>query len=195
MGGKLALSIPFGSDYLAWYFQNINWSFGGSYSKEWDQNLTSAQTIEAGQWLQEMVGSGLIETAKTPSESFAACQSALLLQSTGSLQGLEETVQGFELATAFLPGFGDSYVCPTGRAGIAIPAKVTGERRAAAVKFIAFMTNDDSTSAFSQATGYMPVTKGAQDNEQMKSYMAKHPHASTAVEQLAHTRRKIITGF
>lgn len=188
LGGKPALLLPFGSDYLAWYFQNINWSFGGSYSQGWNQNMTDPNTIKAGEWLQQMVKNGYIATAKTPTEGFAAGQSAALMQSTGSLKGLEKTVQGFELGTAFLPGYEKANVCPTGGAGLAVPAKLTGKRREAAVKFAAFMTNNESTVAFSQATGYMPVTKGALKIKAEKEYLASHPNAKTAVMQLAKTR-------
>ena len=45
---KSVFEMPDGSNYLDWYFQNIVWSFGGSYSNEWTPTFTDAKTVEAG---------------------------------------------------------------------------------------------------------------------------------------------------
>lgn len=106
---------------------------------------------------------------------------AALLQSTGSLGGLTETAT-FDLATAFFPG--PSPRTTTGGAGVAISENISPERKAAAMDFIAFLTNAENTVTFSQGTGYMPVRKDAVESQEVQAYLEENPNFRTAVEQL-----------
>ncbi|HIX79392.1 MAG TPA: extracellular solute-binding protein, partial [Candidatus Corynebacterium faecipullorum] len=84
--------------------------------------------------------------------------------------------------TTYLPG-----PCPsaaTGGAGLAVPAGISDERKANAVKFIDFLTNTENTIKFSQKTGYMPVRKDALDDPAEKKFLEENPNAQTAIEQL-----------
>ncbi|WP_256840444.1 ABC transporter substrate-binding protein [Ornithinimicrobium faecis] len=180
--GLPALVLPNGSDYLDWHFQGMLWTFGGSYSSEWDVNLTAPETIAAGEFLQEQVEAGNIAVATDANSDFAAGQAAALLQSTGSLGGLTETAT-FDLATAFFPG--PSPRTTTGGAGVAISNDIPDERKAAAMDFIAYLTNAENTATFSQGTGYMPVRKDAVESEEVQAYLEENPNFRTAVEQLA----------
>lgn len=182
--GLAPLTMPPGTDYLDWYFQGMIWTFGGSYSEEWDPKFTESKSLEAGKFLQDQVKQGHISISNDSSNTFGAGQTASLLESTGGLAGLTETAQ-FEFGTAFLPGPPPG--CPTGGAGLAIPNGISDERKEAAMRFIAFLTNTDNTVTFTQATGYMPVRKEALDNEATQSYLEERPNARTALEQLAVT--------
>lgn len=176
--------LPDGSNYLDWYFQGMIWTFGGAYSDEWEPTFTSAESLEAGRFLQEQVNKGHIAISNDANNQFGAGQAASLLQSTGSLGGLSETA-GFEFGTAFLPG--PQPGVPTGGAGLAIPARIDQARQEAAMEFIAFVTNTDNTVTFSQATGYMPVRKDAVDHPDTQAYLEENPNARTAIEQLQVT--------
>ncbi len=181
---KSVFEIPDGSNYLDWYFQNMVWSFGGQYSKEWTPTFNDPKTVEAGKYLQSLVSNKWVKFGKTPEADFGAGIVACILQSTGSLKGIAAAAK-FGVGTAFLPGTDN---CPTGGAGVAIPAKISDERKANALKFIEFLTNTDNTVTFTQATGYMPVRKSALDNASEKAFLDKYPNSRTAVEQLPHTR-------
>jgi sn-glycerol 3-phosphate transport system substrate-binding protein len=184
-GGVTPMALPDGTDYLDWYFQGMVWTFGGSYSDEWDMTFTSDETIEAGEFLQEQYQQGNIQTGADANNQFGAGQSAALMQSTGSLKGLTTTAQ-FEIGTAFLPGPPPG--CPTGGAGLAIPERISDERKEAAMELIAFMTKTENTVKFSQATGYMPVQKDAAENPEMEAYLEQNPNSRTALEQLEVTQ-------
>ena len=178
---KPAVVVPDGSNYLDWYFQGMIWAFGGSYSDEWEPNFTSPESIEAGKFLQEQVQEGHIEIATDPTVAFGSGKAAGLLQSTGSLGGLNETAT-IPFITTYLPGPGPS--AATGGAGLAVPAGISDERKANAVKFIDFLTNTENTIKFSQATGYMPVRKDALEDPEEKKFLEENPNAETAIKQL-----------
>ncbi|MCA0156912.1 ABC transporter substrate-binding protein [Tsukamurella sp. M9C] len=184
-GDKKAIVIADGENYIDWVFEGWNWSKGGAYSDGWDLKFTTPESIAAANQLKDVIGKwGRLAT--TPENDFGAGLAAVTLQSTGSLKTISTTAK-FELGTAFLPGpAGKS--CPTGGAGVAVAEGISAERKAAAVKFIEFLTNTANTSKFSQATGYMPVRKAAVDEPSMKAFIEKNPNFGTAVKQLPLTR-------
>lgn len=180
--GKPALVVPDGSNYLDWYFQGMIWAFGGKYSEEWEPTFTSAEAIEAGTFLQEQVRAGHIAIDANAANTFAIGEASGLLESTGSLGGLNDTASA-PFHTTFLPGPGPS--CATGGAGLAIPAGISDERKAIAVTFMDFITSTENTITFTQATGYMPVRKSALEHPDEVAYLEENPNAQTAIDQLA----------
>lgn len=179
--GKPALVIPDGSNYLDWYFQGMIWTFGGSYSKEWETTFTKAESIEAGEFLKDQVAKKHIMITKDAVNTFGLGNVSGLLQSTGQVTGLAKTSQ-VPFITTYLPG--PKPGCATGGAGIAVPAGISDERKVNAVKFMDFLTNTKNTIAFTQATGYMPVRKDAMDDPEEKAYLDANPNAMTAIKQL-----------
>jgi sn-glycerol 3-phosphate transport system substrate-binding protein len=182
MGGKPALVVPDGTDYLDWYFQGMLWTFGGKYSHEWEPRFTDPKSIEAGRFLQEQVKAGNIAVVTDASNTFGIGGSAGLLQSTGSLGGLTESAQ-VPFVTTYLPG--PTPGACTGGAGLAIPNGISDERKVNAAKFIDFLTNTQNTIKFTQATGYLPVRKDAVDDPAEAQYLKDNPNAMTAIRQLA----------
>ncbi|WP_425307977.1 ABC transporter substrate-binding protein [Ammonicoccus fulvus] len=182
MDGKPALVIPDGSNYLDWYFQGMVWTFGGKYSDEWEPKFTDPKSIEAGKFLQDQVKAGNIAINKDANNTFGIGNSAGLLQSTGSLGGLAKSAQ-IPFVTTYLPGPKPG-AC-TGGAGLAIPNKISDERKVNAVKFVDFLTNTQNTITFTQTTGYMPVRKDAVDDPAEAKYLEENPNAMTAIKQLA----------
>lgn len=182
--GKFAMELADGSNYLDWYFQNMAWDFGGAYSTEWTPSFSDPRTVEAGKFLQDLAKRGVVKLNATPEADFSAGLAACILQSTGALGGISQDAT-FEVGTAFLPGTDN---CPTGGAGIAVPANISDERKANAVKFAEYLTNPQNTVTFTQATGYMPVRKSAVDLPEEQAYLEENPNARTAIDQLPHTR-------
>lgn len=180
-GGLPALTVPDGSNYLEWYFQGMIWTFGGAYSDKWTPTCSKAESIEAGEFLAEQVKLGHISITKDASNNFSIGKSAGLLQSTGTLGGLNKSAT-FTFISTYLPG--PKPGCPTGGAGIGIPAGLSRERQLTAVRFVDFLTNTANTVTFSQATGYMPVRKAALEDEAEKAYLEANPNAMVAINQL-----------
>ncbi|MFC5299126.1 MAG: ABC transporter substrate-binding protein [Brachybacterium tyrofermentans] len=181
-GGKPAIVIPDGSDYLDWFFQGIIWTFGGNYSKEWTPTFTEQGSIDAATFLQEQVAAGHIGIEKDAANAFSIGNSSGLLQSTGSLGGLKESAE-FDFHTTYLPG--PTPGACTGGAGIAIPEGISDERKVMAMKFADFLTSTQNTITFSQATGYMPVRKSAMEDAEETKYLEENPNAMTAIRQLS----------
>ncbi|MDO4665619.1 MAG: ABC transporter substrate-binding protein [Actinomycetaceae bacterium] len=183
--GVTPLSIPDGANYMDWYFQGMIWSMGGAMSKGLNITIDDPKGITAGKFLQDQFKNKYFKAAKDATVPFTTGQAAAMLQSTGSLLGVEKDGK-IKVGTAFLPSpEGVSGVC-TGGAGLAIPAK--SKNQAAAAKFLAFLTNTENTVKFSQATGYMPVRTSAVESDVVKSYIKEHPNFQTALDQLPLTK-------
>lgn len=175
--------------YLSWIFQGPLWSKGGAYSDEWDLKFTDEKTIQVVEWLKETTDpdSGYAYVGNDMAMEFGTGRAAATVLSTGDLAGVTDTVD-FELGTAFLPNPTGEGACPTGGAGLAIPAGIDKNRQLAAIKLIDFLTNEENTSYWSQNVGYMPVRSTAVENEDQKKFMEENPNFATAIEQLPETR-------
>lgn len=185
--GVTPLVIPDGSNYMDWYFQGMIWSLGGSYSQDWEMNMSSPESIKAGEFLQSQFDNGYFKAAKDATAPFVSGQAAAMLESTGSLNGVAEDGK-INVVTAFLPSPDGVIGCSTGGAGLAIPAKSVNKE--AAAKFIGFITNAENTVYFSQNTGYMPVRTSARELPEVQEYFKEHPNFKTAVEQLDFTQKQ-----
>ncbi|WP_446663514.1 ABC transporter substrate-binding protein [Flexivirga sp. B27] len=185
-GGKHAMILDDGADYLDWTFQTIAWSYGGGYSKGWKTTFTDPKTIKAAKLLQGWGKKGYVKTSADSASDFGAGLGGVLLESTGDLGGFTDLP--FELGVGFVPAPGGVKCCPTGGAGLAIPEGISAKRKANAAKFLEFLTNAQSTVTFSQATGYMPVRKSALELPEEKAYLKKNPNFKVAVDQLPKTR-------
>lgn len=174
--------------YAGWTLQNVVWGFGAEYSDEFDLKFTDGTTIEAFQWVQDTVHKE--KWAKVSSadsaDSFAGGICSATIASTGSLMGILEAAS-FDVGVGFLPkGKEDGPVCPTGGAGLGIPAAISKEEQLAAAEFIKFMGEPENTAQFSAATGYMPNRKSSD----MAEIIKETPQIETAIKQLDHTRKQ-----
>ncbi|MCX6493850.1 MAG: extracellular solute-binding protein, partial [Rhodococcus sp.] len=186
--GKLAHGWGNAVDYLGWTFEGPIWTFGGSYSDQFDLNFDDPNTIAAGKFLQDMIHTKKYAAVSNDiANDFAAGILASTIASTGDLSTITKGA-AFEFGTAFLPATDGAPGCPTGGAGLAIPAKISDERKVNALRFIDFVTNGANTAYFSQNTGYMPVRKSAQQDPSEIAFLEANPNAKTAVDQLARTR-------
>ncbi|MFC8177779.1 ABC transporter substrate-binding protein [Rhodococcus sp. NPDC057297] len=187
-GGKLAHGWGNAVDYLGWTFEGPIWTFGGAYSDGFTLKFDDPNTIAAGQFLKDMIHTKKYAAVSNDiANDFGAGILASTIASTGDLSGITQNA-AFDFGTAFLPAADGQPGCPTGGAGLAIPSKISEERKVNALKFIDFFTNAASTSYFSQNTGYMPVRKSAQEDPSEIEFLAANPNAKTAVDQLARTR-------
>ncbi|MFD2456760.1 extracellular solute-binding protein [Corynebacterium mendelii] len=185
--GVSPLVIPDGTNYMDWYFQGMIWSLGGAYSNEWTMAMGDDDSVKAGQFLKSQFEQGYFKAAKDATAPFLAGQTAAILESTGSLGGLTKADK-INFGTAFLPSPEGVEGCPTGGAGLAVPAK--SKNQEAAAKFVAFATNTANTNYFSENTGYMPVRTSAIELPEVQKRMQEDPNYSTAIEQLPHTKKQ-----
>ncbi|BBX74279.1 ABC transporter substrate-binding protein [Mycobacterium shinjukuense] len=174
---------------ISWTFQGPDWAFGGAYSDEWTLAFTDPATIAAGNFYRDSIHrKGYAAVANDVANEFATGILASAVASTGSLAGITTSAR-FDVGAAPLPtGPNGAPACPTGGAGLAIPSRLSEERKRNALKFIEFVTNPRNTAYFSQQTGYLPVRKSAVDDPSERHYLADNPRAKVALDQLPHTR-------
>lgn len=178
-----------GQSYSAWTFEAINWEFGGRYSDDkFNILLNSQESIDAGNYVRSQIFEKKYAnvTAKDEQADFSAGATASMISSTGGLTGVIKNAK-FQVGTAFLPTK-KQFGCPTGGAGLAIPASIPKENQYAAMLFIKFLTEPESTAYYSQNVGYMPVRKSAATGPLMAEFFTKNPQFKTAVDQLAKTQ-------
>ncbi|MFC9981752.1 ABC transporter substrate-binding protein [Gordonia sp. NPDC127522] len=187
-GDKRAHGWGNATDYLGWTFQGPTWTFGGAYSNDWELKFTDPKTVAAAQYLSESINTKrYAKISNDIAGDFSAGIIASTIASTGDLSGITENA-AFDFGTAFLPAPQGVSGCPTGGAGLAVPAKLSDERKVNALKFIEFITNTENTAFFAQNVGYMPVRKSAQDDPSMVAFLEKNPNFATAIEQLPRTQ-------
>jgi sn-glycerol 3-phosphate transport system substrate-binding protein len=179
---------PDGASYIAWLFQGVVWQFGGKYSDpDFTMHMTDENTIRAGQFYFDTVHTyKWAVPSKDMQADFVGGFTAAAMMSTGSMGGVKAN-SPFEFGTAFLPKE-QNFGCCTGGAGLAILTSCPESERQAAMRYIAFASNPESTTFWAQKTGYMPVRKSALESAEMQTYFEEFPQFKTATEQLALTQ-------
>jgi sn-glycerol 3-phosphate transport system substrate-binding protein len=179
--------------YVAWFFQGVDWAFGGSYSDpDFTIRINEPKSVAAGEFVRKSVQDGWANTTQDPdngpNSDFYNGLTAATMASTGGLVTIEANAK-FDVGTAFLLEE-EAFGCCTGGAGLAVLAGSPAEKQAAGFKYIAFATSPEITTYWSQNTGYMPVRKSAVASQEMQDFFAAHPNYKVAVEQLAKTRQQ-----
>ena len=91
----------------------------------------------------------------------------------------------FAAPPAFLPRNVANAV-PIGGASLIVPKGNSPEREAAAWTLINWLTSPEIAGGWSRFTGHRPLA--VHDLPEMKSFMAEHPDAKVALDQLAYAR-------
>jgi sn-glycerol 3-phosphate transport system substrate-binding protein len=186
---RAAFSHPTGASYIAWLFQCVIWQHEGAYSDpEFNILINEPNGVAAGEFYRSSTADGWATLPADNEADFANGLTASVMASTGSLRGITENVgDKFEFRTAFLPK-AEVFGCCTGGAGLAVMAGSPPEKQEAAFQYIKFATSPETTTFWSQNTGYMPVRKSAVESEDMQAFFAENPNFRTAVEQLPMTQ-------
>jgi sn-glycerol 3-phosphate transport system substrate-binding protein len=179
---------PNGASFIAWLFQGVTWQHNGKYSTaDFEMTMTDPNTIRAGEFYNATVNTERwAALAPDTNREFISGNASSMMGSTASLAGIERSSQ-FPVGVGFLPE-ADVFGCPTGGAGLVIPEPIALEKKRAAMKYIAWLSETDQVVTWSQATGYVPQTRSALDAEKMQAFYVDNPNFRTAVEQLPKTQ-------
>jgi len=187
-------------NYIAWYYQNKAWGWGGAYSDQWDLSpMTGSGMLDSLAWSAKTMkknGGWAGITSNSQSNDLAAGTVSFCLESTGAMGNLLSNAKA-PMGAGFLPGGPKEtdHVCPTGGTGIGISQKSGPEEQLAAMKFLQWLTNPENSLKFSETTGYLPVNTGADKQALIK----KTPLVQVPLDQLDHLHsqdwaRVFITG-
>lgn len=134
---------------------------------------------------------GVIQWATTPTD-FIGGQTAMMYHTTGSLTNVMKNAK-FPFGVAFLPAGPKGYGSPTGGGNFYLFDKVSPEKKAAAWRFVRFMTEPGRLAEWSIATGYVAPRKSAYETPAMKEFVAKNPQYLVARDQLQYARAELST--
>ncbi|MGB8045772.1 MAG: ABC transporter substrate-binding protein, partial [Pseudolabrys sp.] len=133
---------------------------------------------------------GTIEWGTTPKDFFEG-KTAVMWTTTGNLTNVKKNAT-FPFGVAMLPAH-QGRGSPTGGGNFYFFNKMTNEKRAAAFKFVKWMTTPERTADWGIATGYIAVRPDAWETPAMKKYVEDFPAAAVARDQLKYAVAELST--
>ena len=191
---RWGLMFPGTYDYLGWITSGLAMANGGDYyniNYGGEVYYNTPTTIGAVKLIDAMVNKWHVmppgvTDANTVTTAFFQGRTAMMILSTGSLSFVRDNMKT-PYRTAFLPRQVVN-AAPIGGASLIIPRGNSAERQAAAWTLINWLVSPDIAGRWSRFTGYFAPRIAAYDLPDMKSYIAEHPDAKVALEQLKYAR-------
>ncbi len=191
---RWGLMMPGTYDYLGWITSGLAMSNGGQfyntgYGGEVYYDVPT--TIGAVRFLDNMVHKAKampegVTDANAVTTAFFQGRTGMMVLSTGSLSFVRENMKT-PFRTAFMPrNLGNA--APIGGASLIVPKGNTPEREAAAWTLIKWLTSPEIAGGWSRFTGYFAPRIAAYDLPDMKTFIAAHPNAKVALDQLVYAR-------
>jgi len=189
---RWGLMMPGTYDYLGWITSGLTMSNGGQYYNwNWGGEVYYNQpsTIGAVQFLDDLVHKHKVmpegvTDANAVTNAFFAGKLGMMVLSTGSLSFVRENMKQ-PYRTAFLPGH-LGHAAPIGGASLILPKGNSPERQAAAWKLVSYLVSPEVAGGWSRFTGYFAPRIAAYDLPEMKTFLAEHPDAKVALDQLKY---------
>lgn len=178
-------------NYAAWHnipFATNDNGYGGLDTK---LLINKKPFIEHINRLAEMSKDGLFQyggRADKPRPLFLSGTCAMYTQSSGSLIPLKDNAK-FDVGVAMMPYNSDLVDEPQnsiiGGATLWVLTGKPDSHYKGIAKFLAFLAQPEQQAQWSQATGYVPVTKAAYDLNKKQGYYDKYPGATVALKELS----------
>ena len=181
-------------DTLGWLFSGLTMSNGGQYyDQAWGGEVYYNQPSALGalQFLDNLVhrDHAMPEGVTDPNavaSAFFSGRAAMIVNSTGALGFVRDNMKQ-PYRVAFIPRAMRNAV-PIGGGSLIIPKGNSPERQKAAWTFINAMTTPEVSGGWSRFTGYFAPNRHAYDLPEMTSYLAEHPDAKVALDQLQYAQ-------
>ncbi len=133
---------------------------------------------------------GVVEWGTTPKDFFER-KAAIIWTTTGNLTNIRNNAK-FPFGVAMLPA-GKQRGTPTGGGNWYVFKKSTAEERAAALKFIGWVTAPQRAAQWAIATGYIATSPAAWETAEMKKYLADFTAPTVARDQLQYAVAELST--
>ena len=191
---RFGLMIVSSYDTLGWLVSGFAMSNGGQYyDQAWGGEVYYNQpsTLGAVTFLDNLVHQdhAMPEGVTDPNAvgaAFFSGRAAMIVNSTGALGFVRDNMRQ-PYKVAFIPRAIRNAV-PIGGGSLLIPRGNSPEREKAAWTFIEYMTSPAVAGSWSRFTGYFAPNRHAYDMPQMQVYLAEHPDAKVALDQLAYAQ-------
>jgi sn-glycerol 3-phosphate transport system substrate-binding protein len=186
--------IEYSSDWPYWLFQPLAIGAGQNIIGESDSEVffDTDAVKEAAQFYIDLSQ----EYGATPAgvqanwgqgpTDLASGQTAMVVHSTGSLSGILNQAD-FEVGVMPIPGQeAGTYASVPGGGNLYMMDGVSDAEKAAAWKFIEFLTEPERVADFSIQTGYIAGRQSAYDTDAMQGYLAEVPQAADTRDALQY---------
>lgn len=182
-GGKSALTTG-----TIW-FEILAEAYGTPvFDKNGIPQFNSPAAVRAMQYLADLKQAGALAVGKNyPGETALGAQKGLFdISSVAGYSYEKQAVGGrFTLGTSDLPAGPAKQANQMNGTNLVLFDQATAAQKAAAWKYMQFLTTAASQSYWATATGYLPVTPAALS--QMSAFVAQNPWMSTAAQALQHS--------
>lgn len=157
------------------------------YASDGTPQFTSPAVVAALQYLVNLKKEGALATGTNyPGETALGAKKGLVdLSSSAGYYYEQQSVGGkFPLTTTVLPSGSSGSSDEMAGANLVVFASATTEQKAAAWKFLQYLSGPVEQAAWASATGYYPVTSQALTEPAMASYLKQNPWVSTTITGL-----------
>lgn len=163
--------------------QYFNHDYGGEVYYDAPSALGALMLIDTMVNRLKAVPPG-VSDANACTDAFFAGRVGMIVLSTGSLSFVRQNMKQ-PYRVAFLPKK-IRHAAPIDGASLILPRGNSPERREAAWTLIEWLTSPEIAGHWSRFTGYFAPRKAAYELPEMKQYLAEHPDAKVALDQLAY---------
>jgi sn-glycerol 3-phosphate transport system substrate-binding protein len=191
-GQRWGLMFPATYDYCGWITSALVMANGGQYFNHdygGEVYYNSPSAVGALTLLDKLVNQLKVvppgvSDANACTSAFFSGRTGMMVLSTGSLSFVRENMKT-PYRVAFLPKSVRN-AATIGGASLILPKGNTPDRQAAAWTLVNWLTSPEIAGHWSRFTGYFAPRKTAYDLPEMKQYLAEHPDAKVALDQLVH---------
>lgn len=153
--------------------------------------LDSDAAVKALTTLVDLKKAGALQTGTNyPGETaLGAEKGAFDISTTTSVYYDQQAVGGkFDMGIAPVPADASgTRINQINGTNIAMFNSASDDQKAAAWKYLQFLTDAETQSEWAQATGYLPVNPKTLELDDMKAYIQKNPYVTFASEDLANS--------
>jgi len=167
-----------------WLSQGYTWQHGNDWIAEDNSRVlwTEPGAIAALTTVKDIVdNSGIYEAEKA---LLVSGNVGMFFYSCAGLTGLIRDCE-FDLGVAVQPK-GVKQSVPTGGGSLYVFENISEEKKAAAWKYLTYMSNMESQIYWAKQTGYLVSNKDAQNSEEMKELFTNDPRYTVPYQQLPY---------
>lgn len=193
----------------AWYMEQFYAAQGaelvnngnGRNSPATESYINKDTGLNSLSWWKEMIDSKTAfnygRDGNQTLQAFNAGKVAMMLNSSGALRTSVNNTKGkFEVGVGLFPtseSAKDNFGIITGGASLWIMNDKPEEEQKAAWDFIKYLSSPKVQAKWSANTGYLPTTKLAYDEKELKDIIAQYPQFQVGVDELHQSKISVAT--